>query len=213
MLLFSQPEFIVAIVLVLLISLPFHEFSHALAAYRLGDSTAKFMGRLTLNPLAHLDPIGSLMILLVGFGWAKPTPYNPLNIRGGRSGEAIIAFAGPASNLVLAMAAALPLRYIFASGIAVPPVVVTPLGFFVLINLALMVFNLIPIPPLDGSKVLFALMDPRTAMRYRPVIEQYGPFLLLIVVASSYVGGPSLIGILYSQIVDPLFGFLVGQPF
>jgi Zn-dependent protease len=212
-LLFRDPSFFVVVALLFLIALPFHEFSHALAAYRLGDSTAKYMGRLTLNPLAHFDPIGGLMILLVGFGYAKPTPYNPYNVRGGRKGEALIAFAGPASNLVLAVAAALPLRYILVSGVAVPSIVTGILAFFVLLNLGLMIFNLIPIPPLDGSKILFALMDPATERQYRPVIEQYGPFLLLLVIASSYLGGPSLIGILYQGVVYPLFSVLVGRPF
>src|SRR3712207_8699506 len=100
--------------------------------------------------------MGALLLALVGFGWAKPTPVNPHNLRGGRSGEALVALAGPLSNFVLAAAAALPLRYIVTTGIDVPPVVGTTLALFVTFNLLLMVFNLLPIPPLDGSKVLFA---------------------------------------------------------
>jgi Zn-dependent protease len=156
------PEALIAVALILLVSLPFHEFSHALAAYRLGDSTAKYMGRLTLNPLAHLDPFGALLILIAGFGWAKPTPYNPYNVRGGKTGEVIIAIAGPISNLVLAVAAALPLRYINATGIAVPDLLVNVLETFILLNVILAVFNFIPIPPLDGSKLLYAAMSPQT---------------------------------------------------
>src|SRR4051812_6304647 len=142
----------------LLVGFPVHEFSHALAAYRLGDSTAKYMGRLTLNPLAHLDPFGALLIFLVGFGWAKPTPYNPYNVRGGKTGEVIIAVAGPISNLVLAIAAAVPLRYIYATGMVVPDILVNVLTTFVMLNVILAIFNLIPIPPLDGSKLLYAAM-------------------------------------------------------
>ena len=207
-----SPEAIVAVVLVLLIALPFHEFSHALAAYRLSDSTAKFMGRLTLNPLAHLDPIGSLLILVAGFGWAKPTPYNPYNLQGGRSGEAIVGFAGPASNLALAVAAAIPLRYILASDVSVPVEVVTVLGYFLVINVALMIFNLVPIPPLDGSKILFAFMDPQTERQYRPVLEQYG-FLILIAAMLLPIlpGQETLITFVFRTIGDPIIEFLIGS--
>src|SRR4051794_15381418 len=143
----------------LLIGLPVHEFSHALAAYRLGDGTAKLFGRLTLNPIAHFDPIGALFLVLTvitgarGLGWAKPTPVNPANLRYGAAGDAIVAFAGPASNLVLAAAVALPLRFILASDplLAQIPFFAIPLmADFVSINVALFVFNLIPVPPLDG---------------------------------------------------------------
>jgi Zn-dependent protease len=206
------PELIIAVALVLLIALPFHEFSHALAAYRLGDSTAKFMGRLTLNPLAHLDPIGSLLILVAGFGWAKPTPYNPYNLQGGRNGEAIVAFAGPASNLVLAVAAAIPLRYIIATDANVPFQVVEVLLFFLQINVLLMIFNLVPIPPLDGSKLLFAFMDPRTERQYRPVLEQYG-FLILIaaMILPILPGGETIVTFILRNVADPLISFLIGS--
>jgi Zn-dependent protease len=153
------------------------------------------------------------MLVGVGIGWAKPTPYNPLNLRTGRAGEAIIAFAGPASNLVLAVAAALPLRYIVTSGIEVPQLVEGTLVIFVYLNLLLMVFNLLPIPPLDGSKVLFALMDPRTERQYRPTLEQYGPFLLLLLLVFGSFGGVSPLGIVFDQVVDPLFELLTARRF
>jgi Zn-dependent protease len=211
-LLFNQSiEALIAVGLILLVALPFHEFSHALAAYRLGDSTAKLMGRLTLNPLAHLDPLGSLLILLVGFGWAKPTPYNPYNLHGGRSGEAIVAFAGPASNLVLAVAAAIPLRYIVASGVAVPIEIVDILRFFIRINILLMVFNLVPIPPLDGSKVLFAFMDPYTERRWRPVLEQYGFIILIAIILLPVVRGQTILELIITGVGDPILRFLVGS--
>ena len=146
----------VVLVIMLLVAFPVHEFAHALAAVQLGDGTPRLMGRLTLDPRAHFDPTGALlltvsMIVGVGIGWAKPTPYNPLNLRGGRWGEAIIAIAGPISNFVLAIAAALPLRYIYANGMEDQvPFIEGVLFTFVSINLLLMVFNLIPIPPLDG---------------------------------------------------------------
>jgi Zn-dependent protease len=204
-------DFIVGFVVVILVAFPFHEFAHALAAYRLGDSTARLFGRLTLDPRAHLDPLGTLLLLLAGFGWAKPTPVSPFNLRGGRSGEAIVAAAGPISNLALATAGALPLRFILASGMDVPSIVVNVLNIFVTFNLLLMVFNLLPIPPLDGSKVLFAFLDPQTEYRYRPVLEQYGPMLLLLLVFLSAFGGANILGVVISSVLDPVYELLVGR--
>jgi Zn-dependent protease len=198
----------------LLVAFPIHEFSHALAAYRLGDSTARLFGRLTLNPLAHLDPIGAAALAIsmtVGFGigWAKPTPVNPLNLRYGRYGEAIVAAAGPFSNLVLAVAGAIPLRYILASPNLHLPFLEQTLEVFVFINLALMIFNFIPVPPLDGSKVLFAFLDPRTVFQIRPVIEQYGLFILVLLIVP--IGGRSVLGTIASVILYPLYQLLTGQ--
>jgi Zn-dependent protease len=201
---------IVALALIIFVALPFHEFAHALAAYRLGDGTAKLFGRLTLNPLAHVDPMGAILIVLVGFGWAKPTPVNPLNLRGGRQGEAIVAFAGPASNLVLAVAAAIPLRYAIATDLQLPDLLFGMLQFFIQINLVLMVFNLLPIPPLDGSKVLFALMDRRTEMQWRPVLEQYGFIILIAVAFLPILPGGTILDVVFDAVVRPLFRLLVG---
>ncbi len=203
------------VVVMLGVAFPIHEFAHALAAYRLGDGTAKLMGRLTLDPRAHFDPTGGLllaatiMLTSFGFGWAKPTPYNPMNLQGGRWGEAIVSAAGPISNLILAIAAAIPLRYIYATGMDVP-LVATFLDFFVLINLVLMLFNLIPIPPLDGSKVLFAFMDPRTVWRVRPVLEQYGLLILIAAMFLPILGGQTLIGVVLGELLFPLQRLLVG---
>ena len=204
----------VVLALLLLISLPFHEFAHALAAYRLGDSTARLFGRLTLDPRAHLDPVGALMLTVTvlagsGFGWAKPTPVNPVNLRYGKWGEAIVAAAGPLSNLVLAIAGAIPLRFIIATHMAVP-YLTDVLGFFVFINILLMVFNFIPIPPLDGSKVLYAALDPATAWRVRPVLDQYGPLLLLLLILLPSFGGFNPLGTIFSSIAGPLFTLLTG---
>ncbi len=204
------------IVVMLGIAFPIHEFAHALAAYRLGDGTAKLMGRLTLDPRAHFDPTGgillaaTIMLTSFGFGWAKPTPYNPMNLQGGRWGEAIVGVAGPISNLILAVAAAIPLRYIYATDMDAG--LITPfLDFFVLINLVLMVFNLIPIPPLDGSKVLFAFLDPRTAWQVRPVLEQYGLLILIAAMFLPIFGGSTLIGVVFGEVLFPLKSLLVGQ--
>lgn len=206
----------VAIVLIvmLVVAFPVHEFSHALAAVQLGDGTPRLMGRLTLDPRAHFDPTGAVLLaisMLIGFGigWAKPTPYNPMNLRGGRWGEAIIAVAGPVSNLVLAIAAALPLRYIRASGMDVP-FLEGVLTLFVAINLLLMVFNLIPIPPLDGSKVLFAFLDPRTAWRVRATLEQYGFLILLAAIFLPIFNGNTLVGVIFSEVFGPLISLVIG---
>jgi Zn-dependent protease len=204
---------VILVAIMLGVALPIHEFSHALAAYRLGDSTARFMGRLTLNPIAHFDPVGgSLLAISVllgsGFGWAKPTPVNPRNLQGGRWGEAIVSAAGPLSNLVLAIAGSIPYRYMTATGMDAPLLQLV-LGYFVLINLLLMVFNLIPIPPLDGSGVLFAFLPPQTAWQLRPILAQYGLLFLLLLIFPIF-GGTSILSIVFQGVVDPLFRLLVG---
>jgi Zn-dependent protease len=205
----------VLILVMLGIAFPIHEFAHALAAYRLGDGTAKLMGRLTLDPRAHFDQTGGLLLAIsvlltnFGFGWAKPTPYNPMNLQGGRWGEAIVGLAGPISNLVLAIAGAIPLRYILATGMDAG-LITGFLYLFVSINLVLMVFNLIPIPPLDGSKVLFAFLNPRTAWQVRPVLEQYGFVILLGAMLLPIFGGQTLIGVVFNELLTPLERILIG---
>ncbi len=205
---------VLVLAVLLLVAFPIHEFAHALAAYRLGDSTARLFGRLTLNPLAHFDPAGGLMltisVLLVGFGfgWAKPTPVNPRNLQGGRWGEAIVAAAGPISNLVLAIVASIPLRFVYATGMDIGFLEIV-LQLFIVINLALMLFNLLPIPPLDGSAVLFAFLPPQTAWQLRPLLAQYG-ILILIILIFPIFGGRSLLSTVYDIILFPLYGLLVG---
>ncbi len=197
-------ESLIAVGIIILVAFPVHEFSHALAAYRLGDSTARYQGRLTLNPIVHFDPLGGLLLavsaVVGGFfiGWAKPTPVNPYNLRGGRRSEALVALAGPISNLVLAAIVAIPLRIILASPemrLAVGSNEAAAFIFgvaetFVVINILLMVFNLLPIPPLDGWHVLLAIVNPRTAYTLRQY-EQYGfiLILLLIITGAPFLGG------------------------
>lgn len=220
----NQDQLVAAIIVVaimLLVGLPVHEFSHALAAFRLGDGTAKLFGRLTLNPIAHFDPVGGVLLAVTfigsaaagspfGFGWAKPTPVNPLNLMYGRRGEAIVAAAGPLSNLVLAAAAAIPFRYLIANSelYTQVPLLYEVLSYFIQINIVLMLFNLVPVPPLDGSKVMFAFMDRRTEYQIRPVLEQYG-FLILVVLFFLPPGG-SIGGKILIPILDAIFNFLVG---
>jgi len=215
-----RPETLVAVAIFLLVGFPVHEFSHALVAYRLGDGTAKMFGRLTLNPIVHLDPVGSLILVasaLLGsgfiIGWAKPTPVNPSMLRGGRRAEAWVAAAGPVSNLVMAIAGAIVFRVLDAIVGPGAPGFVVFIGnvtlWFVLINLALFIFNLIPIPPLDGSKVMFALMNPRTVWQIRPKLEQWG-FLILIVVMIIPINGISIGGRVILPLLNGLLSVLVG---
>jgi Zn-dependent protease len=208
---------IIVVAIMLLVGFPVHEFAHALAAYRLGDSTAKLMGRLTLNPIAHFDPLGGILLAVTfigtsfGFGWAKPTPVNPSNLEGGHRGEAIVAAAGPLSNLILAIAAALPLRYLVANpdlALQIPGIALDVLNLFILINIVLMISNLLPIPPLDGSKVLFAFLPPRQAWQWRPMLEQYGFILLLILFFVP--PGNSIGGRILFPIITGIYELLVG---
>ena len=211
----------IVVAIMLLVGLPVHEFSHALAAYRLGDGTAKLFGRLTLNPIAHFDSVGGTLLAVtfigsaasggaIGFGWAKPTPVNPMNLEGGRRGEAIVAAAGPLSNLALAIAGAIPLRFMVANPQLIDqlPMVAQILSLFVQINILLMIFNLIPIPPLDGSKVMFAFMDRRTEYQIRPFLEQYGFFILLAILFLP--PGNSIGGRIIYPILDAVYSLLVG---
>jgi Zn-dependent protease len=214
-----HPETLVAVAIFLLVGFPVHEFSHALVAYRLGDGTAKMFGRLTLNPIVHLDPVGSLVLvasaLIGGFfiGWAKPTPVNPSMLRGGRRAEAWVAAAGPVSNLAMAVLAALALRAIIALDFVSSDAVLfvaRVIFFFVYINVALFIFNLIPIPPLDGSKVMFSLMNPRTVWQIRPKLEQWGFLILIVVMFVPVINGVSIGGQVLIPVLDGFVSVLVG---
>jgi Zn-dependent protease len=190
--------------ILLLTSVPIHEWAHAFAAYRLGDDTAALQGRLTLNPLAHLDPVGTLGLLIAGYGWGKPVPVNPYRLRGNmRASRALVSFAGPFSNLVLAMLAAIPFRLGWlgtnlGAGISLESILIQ----FIFINLGLMVFNLIPFPPLDGSRILAWLLPARWA-HAMDRLEQFGSVGLLMVLFLL-----SRLGVL-GRIVNPVFYFLV----
>ncbi len=166
---------------VILLALTVHEYCHALVADRLGDSTARMQGRLSLNPLVHLDIFGTILIFLVGFGWAKPVPINLRNLDDPKRGMMLIALAGPVSNLVMAILAGLVLRSLLPGlGAATPTTLITVLKLSILsiqINVALAVFNMIPLPPLDGSRVIYGLLPQEQAMAYSR-IEPYGVMIL-----------------------------------
>ena len=181
-----DPATIIARVIVLLIAFTVHELAHAVTANFLGDLTPRRQGRITLNPLAHLDPFGTIMLLLSGFGWAKPVMVNPGNMRGNpRTSMAIVAAAGPISNLIMAAAASIPFRLgmltpsMFSEGTL--PSVAFVLTQFIWINLVLAFFNLIPVPPLDGYKILLGVLPLEMAFRLRP-LEQYGFMILLALI-------------------------------
>jgi len=185
------------VALALLIAITVHEFSHALAADRLGDSTARRLGRLSLNPLAHLDPVGTLMLFLVGFGWGKPVPVNPYLLRREpRKAMALVSFSGPLANVVAAGLVAIPIRlglvsWPFTSSLSYHggiSWVSTILGFIIFYNLILAVFNLIPIAPLDGFKVAVGVLPRNWAYSYAR-LEQYGPMILLLFIVFSYATG------------------------
>jgi Zn-dependent protease len=192
-----EPIDLLLIAIFLLVAFPVHEFAHAAVAYLQGDATAKLFGRMTLNPVVHFDPIGGMMTIisvLVGgflFGWAKPTPVNTANLRDRRNGEVWVALAGPASNLVMAILGAFVFRLLFALDVVLPEIVWQGIWLFVVFNVALALFNLIPIPPLDGSVLLFRVLSPRQAWELRPMLAQYGIFVLIafILLASRPLSG------------------------
>ncbi len=178
---------LIAAGLVLLVGFPVHEFAHAWAAYLQGDATAKMFGRLTLDPRVHLDTTGSVLLLVSAvagwvIGWAKPTPYNAANLRNRRNGEVLVALAGPAANMVVAIVAALVFRFFVATQIRPPDVVIIVLVYFIQYQVILAIFNLLPIPPLDGSALLLRVLPPRRAWEVRAMLSQYGLIVLLVIV-------------------------------
>ncbi len=180
-LLFSQPWIFVAFIAVFVLSLSVHEASHALVGFWLGDSTAEREGRLTLNPLAHIDPLGFVSLLLLGFGWGKPVPYNPYQLKYPRIGPVLVAAAGPLSNFLMGTACTFGMRWAeIHLGAANLLTIFLSAGAF--LNFSLAIFNLIPVPPLDGSKALLAILDEyRFASIHRWILRQ-GPNLLMMLV-------------------------------
>jgi Zn-dependent protease len=202
----DEPQLFAAFVIAVIVGITFHEFSHAAVASLQGDQTARSQGRLTLNPLSHLDPLGSIALIVAGFGWGRPVPVTPSRLRNRRFGHVLVGLAGPAANFVLAIASVVALR------IAYPPADSTfdvnftlrLLDTLVAVNVILGVFNLLPIPPLDGSTLLSILLPPsrQDILRF---LEQYGIFLLLALL----ILAPNLLTPIFRSITEAIYG-LVG---
>ncbi|MFA6017742.1 MAG: site-2 protease family protein [Patescibacteria group bacterium] len=187
-LLFAEPMLAFTWIAALIIALTIHEFAHAAVGKWRGDDTAEQMGRLTLNPLAHLDPLGLIMLLTLGFGWAKPVPYDPRNLRGSKYDDVMIAFAGPISNIILAAVGGIAFRVAMIADLNVIGTALGPfLVFFVLTNLMLAIFNMIPIHPLDGSKLLTVWLTGTSLEWLATWLLRYGNQLLLGLILISIV--------------------------
>tara|TARA_Y100001980_G_scaffold29712_1_gene9402 strand:- start:144 stop:773 length:630 start_codon:yes stop_codon:yes gene_type:complete len=193
-------EQIIILIPVLLFSLCFHEFSHAYAAFKLGDNTSERLGRLNLSPLSHLDPWGTLMLLFVGFGWAKPVPVNPFNLKNPKKDMMIIAAAGPFSNLLLAFIASMILRFVNLDFIQSNNNV---FFIFIFINITLAIFNLIPIRPLDGSQILSGFLPQNNNLVN--TIEHYGPNILIGLILFGIVTNIPII----FTIMSPFINFFI----
>jgi Zn-dependent protease len=203
----ANPSAAVAFLFGLVIGITVHEAAHATSAYLLGDDTAYRDGRVTLNPVSHLDLLGSMMLLLAGFGWGRPTPVVPSKLRGGVFGPVAVALAGPVSNLlIVAICAALYLLPPFQDSGGYLYILVVMVAFT---NALLFVFNLIPIPPLDGSKVIFPFL-PRALDGFVAFMNQYGPMILLGIILVSFVTNLPVLNILLAP-VRPLLT-LLGLP-
>lgn len=200
----------------LLIGFAFHELAHAWVADRLGDPTARHQGRITLNPFAHLDPLGTILLLVAGFGWAKPVPVNPYNFTRKvtmRTGMMLVSLAGPLTNLIIAFISAFLLLWVQTLNFSSNLIVANIFYYMLVINLVLFAFNLIPIPPLDGYKVLSGLL-PAKYDRYIDQIEQYSNVLLLLLILSGITGmviGPivSIFSGLFMDIAESILGIFL----
>jgi Zn-dependent protease len=214
----TDPASIIARLIIIFFGFPVHEFAHAWTATRFGDDTPRMQGRLTLNPLAHLDIMGTILVFLMGFGWAKPVQVNPFVLnRHSRSAMMLVSLAGPLSNLLMAVLAAIPFRLGLASTSAlsfssrtdVQAFVSTILYQFIMINLLLMLFNLIPLAPLDGEKVLEFFLPPNM-VRSLENIRPYAPLILILLVLVLPYFGIDIIGTIIMPPLKALFGLLVG---
>jgi Zn-dependent protease len=204
----QSPAVLVGILVALVVGITFHEFSHAFVADRLGDRRPRALGRVSLNPIRHLDPMGAIFFLLAGFGWGKPVPVNSYALRPGRIGLTVVAIAGPLANFTVAVLVAILFRVLLGAGLldAVFPNDVMQLIIY--FNVALGLFNLIPIPPLDGYNVVLPLLPPRqqfSVQRY----AQYGYIALLVLVVLSYGPGNGPLGWLFGFAGD-IERFLIG---
>lgn len=182
----------------LVIAITIHEFAHAYSADKLGDPTPRSQGRLSLNPMAHLDPIGTLMLFVFHFGWGKPVIFDPYNLAHPRRDAGIISLAGPVSNLLLATALSLLIR------LSILPYVIVPFLYAVIIlNISLAVFNLVPVYPLDGEKILAAILPRDMAYEYQSIMNRYGTIILILMILPLFGGSSPVI-----SLITPAINFL-----
>ncbi|HCC84880.1 MAG TPA: site-2 protease family protein [Candidatus Pacebacteria bacterium] len=199
---FSQPLAFLIIFPLLLLSITFHEWAHCLVTDKLGDPTPRAKGRLTLDPRAHLEPLGVVAMLLTGFGWGKPAPFDPYNLREPIRDTALIAAAGPLANITVALIASLLLKLELTGGLDLLAIVLIQL---IGLNLMLAVFNLIPVGPLDGAKILLAVLPKTTALEYEDFMTKHGTLVLILLIVP-WAGGISPV----SRIVSPVVGMVSG---
>lgn len=204
--LFSSPQMFFIMVLAIVYALTIHEFSHALAATYLGDDTAKYSGRLSLNPLMHLEFLGTLMLLFAGFGWGRPVPVNIYNLRFRRWGESLVALAGPLSNFLSVVLFIIIIRLVIGF-VAPDSLVLVFLAYLILVNLILGVFNLIPIPPLDGSRLLYAIL-PYRFDDFKQKFAVNGPWLLLVLILIDNFSNINVFGRIYDFFINLVQYFL-----
>lgn len=205
-LLSQNPLFFVAWIGAILVALSTHEFAHAYASHRLGDNTAKDMGRLTLNPFAHIDWLGMMMLVLIGFGWGKPVQFNPYNLKYKKWGASIVALAGPFANLINIAVFGTVLKFLGAyTALPANNMLVQFIHLLIIINAILMVFNLIPIPPLDGSKLLFAVLDKPKYDEIKMRLATQGPLILIGLIILDNVFRAGIFSTIFTGVISLVY--------
>lgn len=205
-LLSSNPLYFIAWVAAIFLTLSLHEFSHAYVAHRLGDDTAKDAGRLTLNPLAHIDWLGFFMLILIGFGWGKPVPVNAYNLKYKKWGSALVSLAGPFANLIGIIFFGVILKSLGAfTNLPAENLLVQFINLLIIINVILMAFNLIPIPPLDGAQFLFTILESPKYNNFKMRLQAQGPLILIGFILFDNLFGLGIFSLLFNGIIGLVY--------